>query len=385
MSAPRSRATHRVRNVGWLCLQGLVAAALHLWTIRWLARPLGWSGGRRSSRGHADPRTASSPVSAREAAERPAGAGPIFLGPAPVRNGSAAPGEGAAGTTAPPGEALAPAPAEAGAPAAPPDELREEAKRHPSSWVYEIDPTFTGPGAPPVERIVRAWRTDAEGAILAHTLVENPYHRPAERTASARGRRRRAVVLLGVVLVVLAAGAVVYLVANRASSPHHAPAAAISPRTAASTPARPPAVSTPATPPVIATTTSPPQAHGSGRSTPSAPRPAAAARKHAAGARTHRPPTPPPVAHLSVVATGRVWVCVVDASGRPVINGVVLLPGQTSPVLVSPQFRVYTGNDAVELRVGGVTHAVASGAHPAYLVRPGSVTPLSSSITEPCP
>ncbi len=293
--------------------------------------------------------------------------GPVFSEPALPPNGAAALGAG---------RPAVPEAAGARASVSPSDALRAEARRHPDSWIYEIDPAFHGPGAAPVERIVRAWRTDAGGAILADTFVDNPYYRPAEATPARASRPRRAAVLLAMTAAVVAVAVAAFLILNHGSGKHAPPPSASVPALTTTTPP------VTATAPAALTATSP--ATTSTASTPStAAAPATAPSRHKA-ARPARHAAPP-VVRLSVVATGRVWVCVVDATGRRPINGVVLLPGQTSPVLVSREFKVFTGNNAAELRVGGVAHAVATGAHPAYLVTPGGVTPLSSAMAEPCP
>ncbi|GGP91583.1 type VII secretion system-associated protein [Streptosporangium pseudovulgare] len=66
------------------------------------------------------------------------------------------------------------------APAPPPltDELREQARRSPGTWLYAIDPFF-GPGdeVPPYG-IVGAWRTDDRGEITGE-FRHNPNYRPS--------------------------------------------------------------------------------------------------------------------------------------------------------------------------------------------------------------
>lgn len=60
----------------------------------------------------------------------------------------------------------------------PPYELKEEARRVPNGWVYEIDPRWDADGEVPFEGIVRAWKVDDSGNVTGE-VWENPrYARP---------------------------------------------------------------------------------------------------------------------------------------------------------------------------------------------------------------
>ncbi|MFT3799074.1 type VII secretion system-associated protein [Microbacterium sp.] len=61
--------------------------------------------------------------------------------------------------------------------------LREEAKAHPGSWVYALDPGFAGSENVPPEGIVGAWQSDEAGEIGSE-FMPNPRYRP---TPQARG------------------------------------------------------------------------------------------------------------------------------------------------------------------------------------------------------
>jgi cytoskeleton protein RodZ len=90
--------------------------------------------------------------------------------------------------------------------------------------------------------------------------------------------------------------------------------------------------------------------------------------------------TPKPTRHkatpttvsLKLTAIKQVYVCVVDAQGKAVVNGVILQPGASTKALRSKRFRTNFGNDGVRLRVSGKTFRVPATANPVgYDVRPG--------------
>ena len=66
-----------------------------------------------------------------------------------------------------------------------------------------------------------------------------------------------------------------------------------------------------------------------------------------------KPPPPPPGTSLSLTATAEVWVCLLDASGRPLIDGQILQPGSEAGPFRSGRYSMSFGNGAVELRVDG--------------------------------
>jgi cytoskeleton protein RodZ len=75
---------------------------------------------------------------------------------------------------------------------------------------------------------------------------------------------------------------------------------------------------------------------------------------------------------LQLVASGPVYVCLVDARGRQVIDEETLAAGARTRVYRSRRFRTNFGNDNVRMRVNGRTYAVAASADPVgYELRPG--------------
>jgi cytoskeleton protein RodZ len=95
------------------------------------------------------------------------------------------------------------------------------------------------------------------------------------------------------------------------------------------------------------------------------PSPAKAAKKKKA-----KRPAPTRVS-LRLIASGPVYVCLVDASGRTVLNGVTLTAGQRSRTFRSRRFRANFGNGAIRMRVNGHTYPAARSADPVgYEMRP---------------
>ncbi|MGN6217752.1 MAG: helix-turn-helix domain-containing protein [Solirubrobacterales bacterium] len=56
---------------------------------------------------------------------------------------------------------------------------------------------------------------------------------------------------------------------------------------------------------------------------------------------------------LKLQANGEVWVCLLDAAGKPLVNGQVLLPGETEGPFRSGSFTLALGNGAVTMTVDG--------------------------------
>jgi cytoskeletal protein RodZ len=80
----------------------------------------------------------------------------------------------------------------------------------------------------------------------------------------------------------------------------------------------------------------------------------------------------PARASLRLTAKGaRVYVCLVDATGKAVIDGDYIEPGKSSKTFRSRRFRVNLGNSSVTLRVGGRSYSAANTGKPiGYEVRP---------------
>ena len=80
----------------------------------------------------------------------------------------------------------------------------------------------------------------------------------------------------------------------------------------------------------------------------------------------------PKVVSLRLTARQLVYVCVVDARGKAVVNGVNLQPGDSTRTLRSKSFKMNLGNANVRLSANGKTYAVQDTGNPiGYEVRPG--------------
>jgi cytoskeleton protein RodZ len=80
----------------------------------------------------------------------------------------------------------------------------------------------------------------------------------------------------------------------------------------------------------------------------------------------------PKEVRLQLVASAPVYVCVVDARGRQVIDEETLAAGARTRVYRSRRFRTNFGNDNVRMRVNGRLWDVAASADPVgYELRPG--------------
>src|ERR1700742_2887697 len=67
---------------------------------------------------------------------------------------------------------------------------------------------------------------------------------------------------------------------------------------------------------------------------------------------------------LRLTATQDVYVCVVDAKGKPVVNGVTLAAGKSTKTLKSARFRMNLGNANVKLVANGKTSSLQNPGNP---------------------
>jgi len=99
----------------------------------------------------------------------------------------------------------------------------------------------------------------------------------------------------------------------------------------------------------------------------STPTPTPTARK-----KQHHAPARPTRARVRLVATGPVYVCLVDASGKQVIDGQTLEAGTRTESFRSRSFTTNFGNDNVRMVVDGKSFTVAPSADPVgYEIKPG--------------
>jgi cytoskeleton protein RodZ len=88
--------------------------------------------------------------------------------------------------------------------------------------------------------------------------------------------------------------------------------------------------------------------------------------------------------NLKLVATGRVYVCVVDGGGKKLIPGVIYDTGQTIPTTNAHKLLLTLGNDAVQMTVDGKQVPVAVGSPIGYELTPGKMSPLPRALMPTC-
>jgi cytoskeleton protein RodZ len=88
---------------------------------------------------------------------------------------------------------------------------------------------------------------------------------------------------------------------------------------------------------------------------------------------------------LKLVATGQVYVCLVDGAGKPLIPGVIYSPGQTIPTKTSSKLLLTLGNASVKMIVNGKSVPVTpSSSAIGYLLTPTSHSTLPASQQPRC-
>lgn len=100
-------------------------------------------------------------------------------------------------------------------------------------------------------------------------------------------------------------------------------------------------------------------------------------------------PPPPTTVHLTMVATGQVYVCLVDGTGRKLIPGTIYGPGQTIPSATAPKLLVTLGNNSVRMRANGTLITVPPSANAIrYVLGPSPSRParqIALSAQPTCP
>jgi hypothetical protein len=97
------------------------------------------------------------------------------------------------------------------------------------------------------------------------------------------------------------------------------------------------------------------------------------------------PPPAPQVAKLELVPTGTVYVCLVDGTGKRLINGKIFSSGQTIPTNTAPKMLLTLGNASVRMKVNGQNVTVTPSATSiGFLVGPTGERPLPVSKQPKC-
>jgi cytoskeleton protein RodZ len=110
--------------------------------------------------------------------------------------------------------------------------------------------------------------------------------------------------------------------------------------------------------------------------------------KHKHRARRHKPAaTPKPTtAKLQLTPTGTVYVCLVDPSGKKLINQQTFSAGQSIPVQSGPKLYLTLGNASVQIKVNGKPVPVAPSASAIrMLIEPTGAHTIPLSTKPTCP
>lgn len=108
-----------------------------------------------------------------------------------------------------------------------------------------------------------------------------------------------------------------------------------------------------------------------------------------AGATGERPPpgqAQRPELSLELTATAEVWVCLLDAEGRPLVNGEILAAGAEEGPFLSDGFRVAFGNGEVSMTIDGEEAEIAETSSPVgYAIGDGgTLEPLAEGERPDC-
>jgi hypothetical protein len=105
----------------------------------------------------------------------------------------------------------------------------------------------------------------------------------------------------------------------------------------------------------------------------------------AGGTPSDRSPTQASDVSVELHSRAAVWVCLVDDSGRPVVNGETLASGEARGPYSGRSFDVTFGNGSVEMTVDGQPAEIPPIARPVgYRVTPGGVQKLAPSSQPTC-
>ena len=93
----------------------------------------------------------------------------------------------------------------------------------------------------------------------------------------------------------------------------------------------------------------------------------------------------PTEASVTLQPTGTVWVCLVDHSGAPLVNGETLTTGDTRGPFKDREMELTLGNGEIRIELNGKQVSVPSAAEPVGLsMTPEGAKPLSSSARPTC-
>jgi cytoskeleton protein RodZ len=104
--------------------------------------------------------------------------------------------------------------------------------------------------------------------------------------------------------------------------------------------------------------------------------------------RRHRRPTAPTTAttaKLQLAATGAVYICVENGTGKKLIPGVIYQAGQTIPTETGPKLLLTLGNASVKMTVNGAPVVVSPSANAiSYVISPTGTKSATGSQVASC-
>jgi cytoskeleton protein RodZ len=95
--------------------------------------------------------------------------------------------------------------------------------------------------------------------------------------------------------------------------------------------------------------------------------------------------TAPSEASVSLTPTGTVWVCLVDQSGKPLVNGETLATGDTRGPFKARDMQLTLGNGEIQVKLNGKQVPIPSAANPVgFDLTPQGPKPLSTTDSPTC-
>jgi cytoskeleton protein RodZ len=95
--------------------------------------------------------------------------------------------------------------------------------------------------------------------------------------------------------------------------------------------------------------------------------------------------TTPSEATVSLTSTGTVWVCLVDQTGKPLVNGETLATGDTRGPFKAKDMQLTLGNGEIQVELNGKQVPVPSAANPVgFDLTPDGAKPLSTADSPTC-
>jgi cytoskeleton protein RodZ len=95
--------------------------------------------------------------------------------------------------------------------------------------------------------------------------------------------------------------------------------------------------------------------------------------------------TTPSEATVSLTPTGTVWVCLVDQSGKPLVNGETLTTGDTRGPFKARDMQLTLGNGEIRIELNGKQVPIPSAANPVgFDLTPQGPKPLSTTDSPTC-